>query len=289
MTDSCSSSSNLSNIEDVDTIRVLSDLHLGHPASKIRQPFQIENLLEGAGFVVFNGDTVEEFAERYLPTAETVWAGVRRILDKRNIGWRRITGNHDPTVSRDHKLELADGKVLIVHGDFLFDRVAPWSHGVAKARKELNELDEQESASPADPGDLDARLALTRKRCGVINHHVVQAGYGGRGKIVSLCHDLWPPTRPLRIIQSWRKAPQLALDAMKQFRPDAKIMIIGHTHRPFIFEQDGRIIVNTGAYFSMSSRTVVDISPKDRQAVVRRVACNQERFLLGAECGKFGF
>jgi predicted phosphodiesterase len=274
-------------IHEVDSIRILSDLHLGHPASKIRQAFQIEELLDGAEFVIFNGDTVEEFAARYMPTAKAVWSGIRQLLQARNIGWKRITGNHDPAISEDHKIELAGGRILVIHGDFLFDRVAPWSHGVAKARRELAELNAREPSGAAE--DLDARLALTRKRCHIINRHVVQAGYGGRGKITALCHDLWPPTRPLRIFRSWRKAPRLAIDAMKRYRPEARIMVMGHTHRPFIFEEDGRVVVNTGAYFSMAARSVVDVSFKDQEAIVRQVQRNQERFLPGAECGRYSF
>ncbi len=49
-------------------VRILSDLHLGHPGSLIGDVEDLRPLLEGMDTVVFNGDTCElayaEWAER---------------------------------------------------------------------------------------------------------------------------------------------------------------------------------------------------------------------------------
>ena len=42
-----------------EPIRILSDLHFGHPASIIERPEQLAPLFREAKTVVFNGDTVE--------------------------------------------------------------------------------------------------------------------------------------------------------------------------------------------------------------------------------------
>src|SRR3984957_7305668 len=112
-----------------EPIRILSDIHFGHPASMVESPEQLLPLLSGVKTVVFNGDTVEmglvEDRVQAQANLEAIGAfcldaGVRPIF---------MNGNHDPMVSSASHLDLADGAVLVTHGDMLFHDISPGSAG----------------------------------------------------------------------------------------------------------------------------------------------------------------
>jgi UDP-2,3-diacylglucosamine pyrophosphatase LpxH len=114
---------------------ILSDLHLGHRASQIRDPEEIAPILKEARAVVFNGDTVEMRTGVDRPVGRRMAAAVARLCH--SIGCRAtfINGNHDPSVSKIDHLDLLDGRLLVTHGDILFLGVAPWSRQALAYRK----------------------------------------------------------------------------------------------------------------------------------------------------------
>ena len=131
--------------------------------------------------------------------------------------------------------------------------------------------------------DLDACLELTRE----VSKHIVrlqrQPVYGWKGKLATLTHRTWPPNRPLRIVKTWLTSHRAAVEALKTYRPDARCMLVGHTHRSFVHEEGNRIVVNTGAFYSLARPLAVDIFPESRELAVSRIAKNQGRFCLGRE------
>jgi hypothetical protein len=62
--------------------------------------------------------------------------------------------------------------------------------------------------------------------------------------------QVWPPTRPFKIAYAWWQTPTLAADLMKLFRPQAHVILIGHTHYPGVWRRSGRLIVNTGSFLN---------------------------------------
>src|SRR5260370_34954989 len=105
---------------------ILSDLHLGHRASQIRDPEEIAPILKEAGAVVFNGDTVEMRTGVDRPVGRRMAAAVARLCH--NIGCRAtfINGNHDPSISKIDHLDLMNGRMLDTNGVILLRGVAPW-------------------------------------------------------------------------------------------------------------------------------------------------------------------
>ncbi len=61
-------------------LRIFSDLHLGHKASRIGEVEKLRPLFRGAGTVVFNGDTWEELSPPWREKSEEMLGQLRRIL-----------------------------------------------------------------------------------------------------------------------------------------------------------------------------------------------------------------
>ena len=53
-----------------EPIRILSDLHLAHPGSRIVNAAQLAPLLDGVKTLIFNGDTSEERMKKYREPAQ---------------------------------------------------------------------------------------------------------------------------------------------------------------------------------------------------------------------------
>src|SRR5690625_3337445 len=119
-------------------IRILSDLHCGHPASLIRNFDQIEPLLEGARTIVFNGDTVEFRLSEGRERGQELLEELGRFCCDRDVEAIFLNGNHDPDASERNFLKLLGGKVLVTHGDLFFEAISPWSRG-AKTMKNFFE------------------------------------------------------------------------------------------------------------------------------------------------------
>tara|TARA_B100000902_G_scaffold147450_1_gene144368 strand:- start:429 stop:848 length:420 start_codon:yes stop_codon:yes gene_type:complete len=118
-----------------EPIRILSDLHLGHNACVLRDVGQIRLLPEGAGTVIFNGDTAEIRAKSFRERASEEQAKLSTLLTE--LGVEQVlylTGNHDPKISNVHWVALMQGKVIITHGDFLYRYISPWSKRLRHCR-----------------------------------------------------------------------------------------------------------------------------------------------------------
>ena len=79
-----------------EPIRVLSDLHLAHPGSRIADPRQLEPLLEGVKTVVFNGDTLEERMKKFRELGERHLETLTKMCAERDLEVHLVRGNHDP-------------------------------------------------------------------------------------------------------------------------------------------------------------------------------------------------
>jgi len=140
---------------------ILSDLHLGHRASQIRDPEELAPILKEAGAVVFNGDTVEMRTGVDRPVGRRMAAAVARLCH--SIGCRAtfINGNHAPTISKIDHLDLMNGRMLVTHGDILFLGVAPWSRQALAYRKiHLRAL---AHLGPDSLVNLEKRLLATKR------------------------------------------------------------------------------------------------------------------------------
>lgn len=260
-------------------IRVLSDLHYAHPASLIKEVGQIEPLLEGVRTVVFNGDTVELRLQRVQAKSRQYLETLQSVCKGRGIEPVVLNGNHDPDASGTDHLDLLGGRLFITHGHVLFDRISPW----AREAKRLGEnyVRALEELVASDPVRLEDRLQAVKLAC--------LRTPAGKGKIpgtglewaAAVLAELSHPARTFEVLRAWAECPDLAAAFLRQHRPQARCIIVGHTHRPGHWMRGDTLVLNTGAYLPWFGRRVVDIL--EDTVVVRTVERKGKLFHPGKE------
>jgi metallophosphoesterase superfamily enzyme len=91
----------------------------------VRSLGQLRPLLEGASSLVLNGDTLDTRPGKNPPRTAQMRREVLEYFGSVGTPVTLLTGNHDPDLSGQHALEFAGGRVLVTHGDVLFDDIVP--------------------------------------------------------------------------------------------------------------------------------------------------------------------
>ena len=256
---------------------ILSDLHLGHRASRIKDPEQLAPLLGGSSSIIFNGDTAEMRHVTDRPVGRKFAAELARICHQQGKKAFFVNGNHDPTVSNINHLDLHQGAVLVTHGDILFLGLAPWSrvakHYRTKHRQILDNL------GPEDFTDFEKRL-LAAKRTTIELQMIEPALTSERLPGLRLfIRQFWPPFRPLMIVKAWWETPGLAANLGRVFRPQARFIFVGHTHFPGAWKVNPRIVINTGGFVPPFRACVAIID--SNKIELRQVVSYKRKFVLG--------
>ena len=260
-----------------DPVLILSDLHLGHRASRIDDVSRLEPLIRPFRTAIFNGDTAELWHASDRPFGRKLTADLARFCH--HVGCKAIfiNGNHDPDISDVNHLDLHGGALLVTHGDILFLGVAPWSKEanqyLSAHRRILKDLGEDAL------GSFEHQLLATKRASLELQMWESPANKASLPGLRLLAFQFWPPTRPFKIIHAWWHTPSLAADLMKLFRPQAQVMLIGHTHYPGVWRRSGRIIVNTGSFLNYMNALAAII--EGERLEVRWVNQRNGRFTLG--------
>lgn len=235
-------------------VRFVSDWHLGHPGSKVSEIAQVEHLLDGAGTVVMVGDGREELAESWMPESDRLWTELQEACEKRGIVFVPLTGNHDPGVSEDGWLKLLEGRILVTHGDMIYDTTAPWSRELFERREEVTTLlKEHPSESLSDRWQCARKVGRLLRPTEKMPENI--AGY--------LKIALWPPERLLEVGKVWAGFAHEGARFLDSFAPETEILICGHFHRPGRFFADERMIWNLGSLMKMSRAFAVDFDGRE--------------------------
>lgn len=263
-----------------EPIRLLSDLHFGHPASLISDATELVPLFRGMGTVVFNGDTVELRFLRGRWRGKRNAENVRRLCAEQGAVPLFINGNHDPIIAPKSHLDLVNGAVLVTHGDMLFHDISPWGIEAGLMReahtKELAQLHEDAFH------DFEQRLSASKRASLALELHKPHIPRGPFATLATIARECWPPWRPLQIVKCWVETPGKAVALARVFRPRARIVIIGHTHYCGVWRRGPRIIVNTGSFLStVGGRMLVDIAG-DR-VTLRKISRRGDTFEAGPE------
>ncbi|HYZ71688.1 MAG TPA: metallophosphoesterase [Chthoniobacterales bacterium] len=267
-----------------DPTIIISDLHLGHRASQIRDPEELVPILKEARSVIFNGDTVEMRTPVDRPVGRHMAAVIARLCH--SIGCRAtfVNGNHDPAVSKIDHLDLMDGRILVTHGDILFLGVAPWSRQALAYRKiHLRAL---ANLGPDALMNFEKRL-LAAKRTSIklqlMERPVTE--HSKAPKLSVLVQQFWPPHRPFMILRAWLQTPTLAARLCDLFRPNSKYVIVGHTHYPGFWKRGPVTVINTGSYVLHFGALAVLLNGESIE--IRRVIKQKEGFALGKRVARF--
>ena len=266
-----------------EVIRILSDLHYGDRASRVRTLAALRPLFAGADRVVFNGDSLETRAgpaDRRTPERRREFLDfVRREVPRGVV----LTGNHDADLSGLHSLDLLHGLVFVTHGEILFDDLVPWSNeqpeiGI-RYRRELAAL------APAERENLESRLQAGKRACAQLRPFHEPLPLGPWRRTLHTVRKFWPPRRTLAMFRAWRELPDLVAGVARRHRPRARFVVVGHTHLPGVWTRQGVVVINTGSFCPPLGAYAVDVSAE--QIVVRRVRRRQSRFHLGRVVAAF--
>ncbi|QDU63272.1 UDP-2,3-diacylglucosamine hydrolase [Planctomycetes bacterium Pan216] len=259
-------------------IVVLSDLHLAHPATYLKNPEFLRPLLDGARTLILNGDTFEQL--NLARRSEALDKG-KQLLEQcaeQGISTVLITGNHDPQASSLHHLDLFGGRVFLTHGDMLHPAIAPWS---SDARVLLAEHHRLLGGGP-EPDDLDEALRLTKRSAlvGSIYDDEVRAKAGWWARFMFVGRFALQPWRVPMALIYWANVSHYATVTQRRFRPDSKLMLIGHTHRPGVWQHHDFTLVNTGSFHPMSKPLLVRMN--ENEAVVLSTRRRGDHFEPGS-------
>jgi predicted phosphodiesterase len=265
-------------------IRIVSDVHYAERSSRVRSLGQLRPLLDGAASFVFNGDTLDTRPDRVPQRTADRRREVLEFFAGAGTPVTFLTGNHDPDLSRQHALELEGGRVLVTHGDVLFDNIVPWGRDAASiGEKVVAAL----AALPGDSGKgLDGRLAAFRSVAATIPQRH-QSEPDPFLYALRLAGDtVWPPFRALKILRAWREAPGRAAALAQSHRPRARFIVIGHTHVPGVWRTaSGIVVVNTGSFCRPFTAMAAEVSPGWIR--IRRIEERRGEFRPGAKVAEF--
>ncbi len=223
-------------------LRIFSDLHLGHRASRIDEVEKLRLLFRGAGTVVFNGDTWEELSPPWRALSEEMLGQLRRVLAEEGCEAVFLPGNHDPGWEGSGFLELAEGGIVITHGDALLRDGAPWKREML-ANPDV--VDELWTRFPDAATDIGSRLELAR----AIARRLPQTHHPDGRSLPSRALDAaFPPRRALNMISAWLRQGAHGARFCETYFPKAELLVCGHFHCHGICRARGRTVVNTGSF-----------------------------------------
>lgn len=264
--------------------RILSDIHYGDRSSRVHTLAQLRPLLDGPSALVLNGDTLDTRIGPSPARTAAMREEVHQFFPQHVAATTFLTGNHDADITPHHALEFAGGQIYVTHGDILYPEIVPWSQDAAMMRQRLGE---EFAKLPAEAsGDLAARFAVFRR----VAFSIPQRHQSQRNPIkyaVAFAQDtIWPPSRLWQIIQAWQNLPDLAAAFVREYRPAAKFVLVGHTHRPGIWRRSPDLtVINTGSFSRPLGGFLVDLFPE--RLVVRRVEPSRGEFRPGVVLAEF--
>ena len=242
-------------------IRVLSDLHLGHPACLIQDVEQLRPLIAGAGTMIFNGDSWQELSKAMRHESGTLLQQLKTLCTAEGAEAIFLPGNHDPSISSRNAVELDEGRIVIFHGHIIYPEVSPWSNYYFAKQAEVTELLAErynESLTVDERSELAAEVVRVMTPKGWIPQ---------KSKLHYYLNTLWPPQRFFSLLGVMKNAPQHGVDFCKQLFPKAEIAIIGHFHQSIIYQRDQFTLYNTGAFMSGCQYQCVEIMEKTVNAL----------------------
>ncbi len=265
-------------------IRIISDLHYADKASRIGSLAQLDPLMEGASALILNGDTLDTRSSKHPHRVAEARREVRDYFASAPVPVTFLTGNHDPDISPEHAVELAEGRVLVTHGDVLFESIVPWSRDAKVIRAKIV------AALAALPGDgsslFEGRLGAFRSVAATIPQ-LHQSERNPFRYVARLAGEtVWPPQRVFTILRAWREAPGRAAALARRHRPKARFIVIGHTHRPGVWQTaSGVVVVNTGSFCRPFGAMATEVTA-DRVRI-RNITQRRGAFHPGSKVAEF--
>ncbi len=227
-----------------EPVRILSDLHLGHKISRIDEIETLRPLIAGAGTVIFNGDTWQELAAIFLQRSTTMLTALKKMCAEEGAEAIFLSGNHDPGWPGPGWIELAEGKIIVTHGDALLFDGSPWKREILLNGQRVKELWREH---PQAALEVEERLRVARK----IARELCSVEHPtGRHFIERAWDAVIPPRRAIRMLEGWFTQGATGASFCDAYFPKAEILIVGHFHREGTWLCKGRRTINTGSFMA---------------------------------------
>jgi len=226
--------------------------------------------------VVFNGDTVGGRETNNGTSAEEILTYISKLCAKDGTEAVFLAGNSDYFLDVTKHLLLAEGRILIMHGDVIFPEMSPWwdeSHLYRAARDSaLRKMPERMRST------LEGQLSSTRKAMSELaNDDSCENNNGSfSNRIQQLQRWLAKPRRGWAIIRAWKNMPSMAAKFTAQYADEAKFIIIGHTHRAGVWRVADKIVVNTGSFVGFGQPFIAHFT--DDKLLVQKLVRKQDKF-----------
>lgn len=258
-------------------LRIVSDLHFAEPGSRVRNLQAVEPVFAGAEHVVFNGDTLETRFLDLDPGAVEEKAQFDAFAAAHAGRCTFLTGNHDPNLTDRHHADLHGGAVFVTHGDTLFPDLAPWGWEKEHFRVEQ---ERRLAARPASERHTwEARVQVCKEAVMAIRHLSPRAPGAHRHSQNGFVDLLRSVRRADWVLRAWRQMPERAVILADTYRPQAQVVVVGHTHNPGIWKRRGRTVINTGSSVPPLGALAVDL--RDGHLEVRELLWHRNELRVG--------
>ncbi len=239
-------------------VRILSDLHLGHDLSTVREVSALRPLIAGAARVIFNGDTFQERCPAFRERSQQQLGELRVLCQEEGAEAIFLRGNHDPTSWPLELVDLPELGITVTHGDVWLRLISPWSVRMPEFRGDLEAIHAEYEVEAHR--DLMVRFEILRRcRLALPPSETRQEGHSALARAALFCRELWPPRRPWEVLKVYAQLPRLAAEFAREFRPQSRVLVFGHTHRARVWQREGRLLVNTGAFMTFATPAMVEI------------------------------
>ena len=236
----------------LEPIRILSDLHLGHRLSRIIRAEQLRPLIAGAGTVIFNGDTWQELAKPFRARSLEILDELREICANEGVHAEFLPGNHDPGWEHPGFVEIADGRIVVTHGDTFFPEGSPWKREILNDAQRMRRIWQDH---PEAIHDLAERMTVARRIARELGSIELPTG---RSFLMRAIDAAFPPQRALHIIACWLHRRQAAECFCRTWFPKAEVIVFGHFHLRACMQHRHRLMIDTGSFVSPGAALMVE-------------------------------
>ena len=225
-----------------DKTLVISDTHLGKPSGATAEA--LRPIWQGIDELIINGDTAEVQVPWLRGAAVRELDQLEQLTGKDGVKLTLISGNHDAYLTDRRCIQRGSDSILIMHGDALHPAVAPWTRFAKPLAKRTNK-----EIANAEKDDLTSRLDIAQ--------HVGHSEFLKEYVLSNLSESttkriLARPIEVPQVLWYWKREPKLAAQFLDRYAPQAKVLIVGHSHRRAIWRSGNatgeRTIINTGAF-----------------------------------------
>lgn len=262
--------------------RIISDLHYGDPASWLQELGALLPLTEGVDHLIINGDALDtQVIDHAAEAVHTLKSGLSAHVPALTC----ITGNHDPDISDVHEQFLADNQIWVTHGDVFFDDIAPWGRLAPELRRRIHRY-AGHPPSARELRQLETRFRIFRQVCLKLPREHDPKKKGLLYAAMKMARAVFPPHRLVAMIRAWRDLPAMAAKVSAEQRPEARVIITGHTHfKGQWLQPEARLVLNTGSFCPPGGGHVVDVVGD--QIAVSKLARSKGEFRPGARIATY--